>query len=249
MPTDRKPSDYARTAQRAEQELCRHSAQYFIFESRHLMTKDEHDTKDPVKPFPQEPYLRAVLDALLVSGRVLHPEDARFALDAGWDLSWLLLLREAGIVALEKSRQMMVTWLVCAYLLWRMKTYPHQLLLLQSKREDDAANLVFNKEPHVARMSFMEVHLPRHLRSMAFPKAGAYGHLYDRNGSQAWAIPEGGDIIRSNSPSVVFSDESAFQPEFGASYTAALPAIKGGGQYVCVSSAEPGEFQSLVEAT
>ena len=68
------------------------------------------------------------------------------------------------------------------------------------------------------------------------------------NGSQVWAIPEGGAMIRSNTPTVVFSDESAFQEEFGHSYTAALPAIKGGGQYLSVSSAEPSEFQQLVGA-
>lgn len=231
-----------------EAERCRRSAHYLIFDSGTLLTKDEHDLRSPIKPFPKVPYLRAFLDGLLVSGRLIRPEDARYAIAAGFSTEWLIALWKSGVFAVEKSRQMMATWLVCAYLLWRAKSKPHQLILVQSKREDDAANLVFVKDPHVARMSFLEVHLPRHLRSCVFPKAGTYGHLYLPNGSHVWAIPEGGDIIRSNSPSVVFSDESAYQPEFGSSYTAALPAIKGGGQYITVSSAEPGEFQSLVEA-
>ncbi len=231
-----------------ETEECRRSAQHFIFDSGKLLTKDEHDAREPVKTFPNMPYLRALLDNLLVSGRLLVPEDARYAREAGHSLEWLLQLRQSGIIAVEKSRQMMVTWLVCAYLLWRMKYLAHQLILVQSKREDDAAMLVFSKEPFIARMSFMESHLPKHLRTMSFPKCGSYGHLYDPNGSHAWAIPEGGDIIRSNTPTVWFSDESAFQPEFGNAYTAAMPAIKGGGQAILVSSAEPGEYQELVEA-
>src|SRR3972149_4898427 len=71
------------------------------------------------------------------------------------------------------------------------------------------------------------------------PTAGIFG------GSRG-----GGGLSRATPtpPPIVFSDESAYQPAFGASFTAALPAIKGGGQYIGVSSAEPGEFQQLVEA-
>ncbi len=231
-----------------EAEKCKRSCQYFVFDCRKLVTKDEHDLIEPVKPFPPHPYLRSLLDNLCVSGRLVLGSDAKYAQAAGHSVEWLCALREGGVFAVEKSRQMMVTWLVCAYLLWRAKYLKHQLILVQSKREEDAANLVFVKEPQVARISFMESHLPSHLRSCTFPKAGTYGHLYHQNGSHIWGIPEGGDIIRSNTPSVVFSDESAYQPDFGASYTAALPAIKGGGQYIAVSSAEPGEFQQLVEA-
>ena len=62
-----------------------------------------------------------------------------------------------------------------------------------------------------------------------WPKGGAYGHIYFPNGSHVWAIAEGGSIVRSNTPSVVFSDEAAYQNEFDDAYTAALPAISGGG--------------------
>lgn len=244
----RKKPNWTKTRQSLEYERCRRSAQYFIFDGARLVTKDEHDPTHPIKPFPASLYLRSLLDLFLVSGRLCHPDEAGYAREAGHGREFLGACRDAGMVAVEKSRQVMVTWLVCAYLLWRAKFRPHQLLLLQSKREEDACNLVFVKEPYVARMSFMESHLPAHLRHCQFPKAGTYGHLYFPNGSHAWGIPEGGDIIRSNTPSVIFSDESAFQPQFGLSYTAALPAIKGGGQYICVSSAEPGEFQQLVEA-
>jgi len=230
-----------------EQERCRRDAQYFIF-SECILTKDEHDKTNPIKRFPETQYLRALLDALLVSGHLLEPEQAVHAKAVGHSEAWLRALASSGILAVEKSRQVMATWLCCAYLLWRAKFRPHQLILVQSKREDDAANLVFNKDPFIGRISFMEAHLPPFLQTANFPRAGSYGQLIFPNGSRILGIPEGGDIIRSNTASVIFSDEAGFQPEFGASFTAALPSIKGGGQYIAISSAEPGEFMSLVEA-
>ncbi len=245
----KKKPKWTKTRHTVEAEDCRRSAQYFVFESGKLLSKDEHDIRDPVKRFPSHLYMRSLLDCLLVSGRLVPPENARFALDAGHSIEWLHGLWSSGIFAVEKSRQMMVTWLVCAYLLWRAKYLSHQLILVQSKKEEDAANLVFVKEPHVARISFMEIHLPVHLRSCTFPKAGTYAHLYFPNGSHIWGIPQGADVIRSNTPSVWFSDESGYQPEFDLAYTAALPAVKGGGQAILVSSAEPGDFQALCEST
>lgn len=229
-----------------QRERARRSAQYFVFESG-LVTKDEHDVIHPIKPFYDEPYLRALLDCLLVSGRLQTPEQAQYAQAVGHTLPWLQAVAAAGILAIEKSRQVMATWVCCAYALWRAKSYPHQLILIQSKREEDAANLVYVKEAFVARISFMETHLPAHLRTLQFPKCATYAQLFFPNGSHIWGIPEGGDVIRSNTPSVVIADEAAFQPEFDASYTAALPAIKGGGSYVALSSANPGSFQVLVE--
>lgn len=236
-------------AQRAlEAERCRRSAHHFIFECGHLKTRDEHDTKNPVKAVPDLPYLRALLDCYLVSGRLISAEDARHALAAGFPLSFLLALHGAGILFIEKSRDMFVTNLTCCYVHWRARSLEHQLILVQSKNEEDAAKLVYNKEPQFGRISFMEDHLPAHLRTMAWPKAGAYANLYLPNGSHIRGIPEGGHIIRSEHPSLIVSDEAAFQPEFGDSFTAAMPAVEGGGQYLAISSAEPGEFEALVDA-
>ena len=228
-------------------ERCRRDPHYFVFHSG-LVTKDEHDQQAPMKPIPDTPNRRSFLDCLLVASHLMKPEEARWALQAGHSDLWLQALNHSGLFMTEKSRQVMATWICCAWMLWVAKYQAHRLILVQSKREDDAAALVFTKDPFFARISFMEHHLPAHLRTLTFPKAGAYGHLYFPNGSHIWAIPEGGDIIRSQTPSIVFSDEAAFQPEFGAALSAALPAIKGGGCFVGISSAEPGAFQELVEA-
>ena len=221
-------------------------AHAFIFEAVH--TKDEHDLINPRKRFPDEECLRATLDLYLVSAKLKAPGDASYALGTGIGLGFLEHIHRSGILFIEKSRHVMATWLTCAYLLWRARAFPHQLIMVQSKREEDVAALVYDKEPDQGRISFLEWSLPEHLRQARLPGAGKYCHLYFPNGSHVWGIPEGGHIIRSHNPSVVFSDEAAFQPEFGKAYTAALPAITHGGQLIVVSSAEPGEFQQLCEA-
>lgn len=217
-----------------------------------LKTKDEHNIYHPVQPFPDLPYLRVVVDCLLVSGHIVAPEEAKYALDWGATLEQLQVLDSTGIFTCEKSRQVMITWVVLAYILWRAKFMEHQLIMVQSKREADAQKLVCVKETELdaARLTFMETHLPEYLRSCDFSRRGATSkcNVYFDSGSHVWGIPEGGSIIRSHTPSVLFSDEAAFQPAFGEAYRAALPAIRGGGQAIFVSSAEVGEFQELLES-
>lgn len=231
-----------------EKEKCRRSAHYFIFDSKYLKTKDEHDLDNPTKLFLDDPYLRVILDFLLVSGRILKPDGAIYANRYGYDKEFLEFIYDAGMVFIEKSRQVLATWIICTYIMWRARFLPHQLILVQSKREDDAANLVFTAEAGLARISFMEWSLPRWLQEIKFPKGSKFAHLIYPNGSHIWGIPEGSDIIRSNTVTVLFGDECGFQPEFGHAYTAALPSIKGGGQGIFISSAEPSEFADLLEA-
>ena len=182
----------------------------------------------------------------------MAPPDARYAKRWGFSDEFLENIAETRMMAIEKSRQMTITWVVLAYVLWRAKFHEHQLILCQSKREDDAKKLVCVKETEIdaARLTFMEHHLPPYMRSIDFSRKASITkcNVFFPNGSHVWGIPEGGSIIRSHTPSLVFSDESAFQPAFGESYRALLPAVHGGGQAIFVSSAEPGEFQELVES-
>ncbi len=191
---------------------------------QHVSTKDEHDETNPVKLFPSKPYIPFLFD--------------------------LFFKKLQSIFFIAKSRQIMLTWLCCVYALWLAKAVPHRLIFLQSKKEEDAANLVFNggrtgKNWDTARISFIEKHLPEWLRSENIESA--YGKLLFPNGSKIWGIPEGADMIRSYTPSLVISDEAAFQPEFGSAYTAMLPVTKQGGCLIAISSANPGPFGEIVQ--
>ena len=192
---------------------------------KYVSTKDEHDEINPIKIFPEKPYIPYLFD--------------------------LWTKKEQSIFFVAKSRQIMLTWLCCVYALWLAKSKPHRLIFLQSKKEEDAANLVFSggrtgKNWNTARISFIEKHLPAWLQDEKIESA--YGKLLFSNGSKIWGIPEGADMIRSYTPSLVISDEAAFQPEFGSAYTAMLPIAKHGGQLIAVSSANPGAFGEIVTA-
>jgi hypothetical protein len=67
----------------------------------------------------------------------------------------------------------------------------------------------------------------------------SFGKINFSNGSIVWGIPQGGDIVRSYTPSIVFLDEAAFQPEAQRAYTAAKAAAR---KIIAASSAEPSWF-------
>ena len=191
----------------------------------HVRTKDEHDEENPVKLFPSKPYVSYLFD--------------------------LFTKKEQSIFFVAKSRQIMLTWLCCVYALWLAKSVPHRLIFLQSKKETDAANLVFNggrsgKSWDTGRISFIEKHLPFWLQDRGIEPS--YGKLLFPNGSKIWGVPEGADMIRSYTPSLMISDEAAFQPEFAGAYTAMLPVANQGGMLIAISSANPGPFFDIVDA-
>jgi hypothetical protein len=199
--------------QAVQRSKCAEDIEYF---AQFVVTKDEHaQGEGSVRPFPtreQKPYIWDILDTI----------------------------NAEQLVAIEKSRQLMVTWLVCLYALWVAKFQSNRLIFIQSKKEEDASNLVFNSEWSAARISFMESNLPETLRSDC---SSAYGKLLFRDtGSRIWGIPEGGDQIRSYTASLIYSDEAAFQPEFEAAWKAANPSVKGGGKMIIVSSARSGAY-------
>jgi len=190
---------------------CAEDPAYWLWNDQHYVwTRDEYDPVNPVKPFPDEPALRDTLSEI-------HNGDQQ-------------------VTCIGKSRQLTVTWLVVAYFLWWARFKANQLLFIQSKKEEDAANLVFNKEPGMARASFIEQNLPWWMKQ---PVSESYGILLFPNGSKLWGIPQGGDIIRSYTGSGLFSDEAAFQPFAREAYRAAKACCR---KIVMVSSAEGGSF-------
>jgi hypothetical protein len=154
-----------------------------------------------------------------------------------------------GVLCVEKSRQVMVTWAAVMYILWECKYRRNRLWFVQSKKEEDSASLVYCHNPLKARMSFIEAKLPEELRTVDFEKDCSYGEInFSNTGSVVKAIPEGGSQIRSFTASGIFADEAAFQPEFEGAYSAAKPTIDGGGKMVVVSTANPGAYmESLLE--
>lgn len=183
-----------------------------------LRSKNEHGGKDsPYEPFPDKEFLRQTVRAW---------EDV-----AARPTNRLLLI--------AKSRQMLQSWLVMAMALWTAMTKQAQLVIVQSKKEMDAGNLL-------ERAFGIWTRLPQTVRELV-PCISGHVHLeFPTTDSRMIGIPEGPDQIRSNTASLLIGDESAFQPSFLEAYTAAQPSLNGGGMGVFVSSAAPGPFASLV---
>lgn len=186
----------------------------FIF-SGILKTKDERDKDNPVKPFPDKQYIRETVDAI----------------------------HESPIIFIPKSRQIIISWTVCAICLWWAMFKQHQSIFIQSKKEQDAAMFVFDQKWEKARISFMYYHLPQWIKDVVGAD-GSYSKLNFSTGSMIWGIPEGADIIRGHTASLLFGDEAAFQPEFEGSYTACLPMAS---KIIVASSANPSYFGDVVK--
>jgi hypothetical protein len=150
-------------------------------------------------------------------------------------------------LSIRKSRQMEQTWLFCSLALWDAMFHPGTFIFLQSAREDDAIGNEFAGTGLLGRCKFVLSHIPA--REILVPRIEARANTlaFPGHNSLLWAIPQGGDIVRSHTISGLLSDEAAFQPEFADAYTAALPCLGKDGWFVILSTPNPGFAQMVHE--
>lgn len=209
-----------------EWENCREDPYYFL--THWATTLDQHakNEDEVMKVFPDKEYIKIIVDI--------------------WFHSTLLLV--------PKSRQMLMSWLFTALYLWDTQFHKARLTFFQSKKADDADDLVkrakfiWDREPKFLKRYYQQgkfypllcnpQHNGQHTQGrMTFPDIH----------SEIRGIPEGGDVIRMHVASGILSDEMAFQPEAKAAYTASKPTLSSGGRFTGVSTAEDNTFfESLV---
>lgn len=183
-----------------------------------VKTRDEHDKIHPVKAFPMMPYVKPTLE-------VFQAEKVTFVV---------------------KSRQMMFSWLSCAFALWTAQFFEHQLVLMISEKFEKSSSLV-------ERMRFMyerqtpwlinNCPLDRQMRDMP------QGTMSFKNGSKVLALPEGPDQVRMHTASLAVLDEADFHTMFKKTYEACLPAIHGGGKLIALSSVNGSQFSKMCGLT
>lgn len=184
-----------------------------------VVTRDEAD-EGKTKPFPDLEYLRVI--------------DERFI--------------TCPILAIPKSRRMIITWRLLALHLWWGLFRPNQHIFFQSKKAADSAYLLGDE-----RFLFMYNHLPGHhrwpriVRKIKDSDGKGYDSLQLDNGTRFDAIAEGPDQLRQYTASRVYCTEMAFWERARDTWTSLRPTIQGGGKIVIDSSANPGFFQQLVE--
>jgi hypothetical protein len=185
----------------------------FVWLTQYTQTYNEHWIEEgrpsPYEAFPPLEYFQSVLD----------------------------IFQSERIIWLEKSRDMMVTWLCVGYLLWEAMRVPMRGVLAQTQKEDKAVQLVdyakclYQNQPDWLQRFFPLTKSMRQQPALALEFA---------NGSYFRGIPGGADQIRSYHPFAYLNDESSFQPEAGECFNESLSAVKG--RIIFNSSAGPGWF-------
>lgn len=140
-----------------------------------------------------------------------------------------------------KSRQMVITWSVVAYFVWRALFRGPGVFLFISRNERCAEELLL-------RAQFVLDHLPQYMQ----PKRRANSReeiSLSGVGSRILSLPATPDAPRMHSPAGVFWDEMAFTPFDEQIWGALKPALESGGRFIGVStSAGPtGLFYRLLQ--
>jgi Mu-like prophage FluMu protein gp28 len=177
------------------------------------LTRDEADA-GAVKRFPDLPYLAHVC-------RV-----------------W----QRYPMLAVPKSRRMMLTWIMLALHLHLALFTPNSAVFIQSKKAEDSDYLI-DKD----RMLFIYSNLPHWLRAYGLPTVQRKQYnLTFSNGSMIRAIAQGEDQLRQYTATAVLCDEIAFWDRAAETWRALRPVVQGGGKVTLVSSAAPGFFERVV---
>jgi hypothetical protein len=144
-------------------------------------------------------------------------------------------IRDHRLVAILKARQLGLTWLVLGYALWQLLFHPAATVLLFSRRDDEAVDLLRT------RLRGMYDRLPRWLKVRSF--AVDNDHEWQMsNGSRVLAFPTtAGD---SYTATLAVVDEADLVPDLDRLMRAVKPTIDGGGRMLLLSRADKSKPQS-----
>jgi hypothetical protein len=144
------------------------------------------------------------------------------------------------LLAIPKSRRMMLTWLMLGLHLWAAIFRPRSAIFVQSKKEADSAFLIGEE-----RMRFMYHHLPPGYPWPAITSKEKPPLIKLSNGSWIMGIGQGADQLRQYTASYIMADEIAFWENPYSVWSAMKPTLLGGGRITMISSANPGFFHEI----
>jgi Terminase large subunit, T4likevirus-type, N-terminal len=127
-----------------------------------------------------------------------------------------------------KSRQMMVTWIGCAYILYQALNSGPGVHLVISKEERSAREMI-ERIRFLLDHSGEEANRPEHKASrseISFPTLD----------SRILSLPAAPYAVRGQSPRTLFWDEMAFTPKDDEIWAAVKPAVDSGGRFFGVST-------------
>ena len=180
------------------------NAEVFLFGDRDqksfTLTVDEHDGDTPVKHLPDRPHLRLI---------------AR-------------LWQENQQLVLAKSRQMMVSWVCMALIVWEIM-HPGRQWAVTCKKFEDADALL-------ERAWRIIENIPKAFKPKVVRKQGVIRVEHPEAPSQVLALAQDSDAPRSRTFTGILIDEAAFTDNLEELYTAAKPTVMAGGKVILVSS-------------
>jgi len=141
---------------------------------------------------------------------------------------FLGVMQKERLLLVPKSRQMMVTWSVVAYILWLALFHKSGVYLFISRNERCAEELL-------DRARFIIEHLPPYMQPKRLTNSSEEIE-FAQIGSRILSLPASPNGPRMYSPTAVFWDEMAFTPFDEQIWTALKPALDSGGQFIGVSS-------------
>jgi hypothetical protein len=147
------------------------------------------------------------------------------------------------LIAIDKSRQMMMSWWAILRLYWLAQQTRHGDYPVLSKGEDDA-NLL------IVRLKVSHRLLPAWYRKAKGLDSVVHNTAemrFPSTGSVIASLPQrGGDAFRSRVPSAWLADEAAFQSDFEANYQAATGTSDARTQGIMITTAAPSHFDLLI---
>jgi len=151
-----------------------------------------------------------------------------------WDpqRSLLTLLLTSRKTVILKARQLGVSWLACAYCLWVALFRPNQLVVLFSKGQTEADELL-------RRVKVLYERLPADFREHVPSPGRKWGTetIEFANGSRVMSFPATQNAGRTFTASIAVVDELGFIQWDHNLWNALKPTVDGGGQLIALSTA------------
>jgi len=154
-----------------------------------------------------------------------------------WDAqrNTLTTIHGQALTVVLKARQLGLSWLVLCYALWLMLFRPAATVLLFSKRDEEAIELLD------VRLKGIYERLPSWMQCRAVRASDKHNWQLS-NGSRAQAFPTTGG--RSYTGTLAIVDEADFVSDLDELLNAVKPTIDAGGQMVMVSSVDKSQPRS-----
>jgi hypothetical protein len=167
--------------------------------------------------------------ALFLKEQARTIDEASGAIRPWWDEQIIDELVHAldtePLLLLPKSRRRFVSWTVCGYMVHDARYRPYHFNLIQTLNVEKAAFLV-GKRCKVIEDNLRSQVLRRKYRHWCGSSGDAVRMEYEETQSTIRGVKEGGDAVRTYTASMIFLDESEFQPHAHDAMTAMKPLLE-----------------------